>query len=190
MAKLNEFGLLASLLRYPEDNYLLDVERCREFFSIECANIGDPLQDFFEQIQPLTEEDIQVLYTSTFDLNPICSLEIGWHLFGENYERGEFLVKMRRELREHGVEELTELPDHLTHALEVLGRMEPQEASDFATLCIVPALEKMFRSIEGKSSPYELVLLAIGRLLTLRHPMPKSEMVMAQPAFHILNQEG
>lgn len=187
MAILNEFDLLASLLRYPTESYERDTDRCSELFDEECVPVVELLRDFFEQIRPLTVEAIEVLYTSTFDLNPICSLEVGWHLFGENYERGEFLVKMRGKLRKHGVDESTELPDHLAHALELLARMDQQEATDFATLCIVPALEKMRKAMENKSNPYELVLLAIERLLKLRYPMDESDMATAQPAFHILN---
>ena len=43
----------------------------------------------------MSVEDLQELYTRTFDWNPDTSLEIGWHLYGENYERGEFLVEVR-----------------------------------------------------------------------------------------------
>src|SRR6266568_3182701 len=56
----------------------------------------------------------QELYVQTFEFNPACTLELGWHLFGENYERGEFLVRMREQLRRHGIAESNELPDHLT----------------------------------------------------------------------------
>ncbi len=187
MANLNEFSLLASLLRYPTESYESDAKQCCESLSDECSSVVAPLRDFHDQIRPLAVEAIQVLYTSTFDLNPVCSLEVGWHLFGENYERGEFLVKMRKELREHAVEESTELPDHLTYALELLGRMESQDATDFGTLCIAPALEKMRKAVEGKSNPYELVLLSIERLLKLRYPDAESEMATAQPDFYILN---
>jgi nitrate reductase delta subunit len=190
MADMNEFGLLAALLRYPEDGYEQEAERCCRFFAANYPQMEDPISQFFEQTRTLTLEALQALYTATFDLNPLCSLEVGWHLFGENYERGEFLVKMREELRRHGIVESTELPDHLTHALELLGRMEPQEASSFATACLFPALDKMVAEMAGKSNPFENVLLSVERLLALRYPRPAPETRAPEPAFSILNQEG
>jgi nitrate reductase molybdenum cofactor assembly chaperone len=190
MADVNEFGLLAGLLRYPEDGYDQEAERCCRFLTANCPEMDAPLSAFREQTRSLSLEALQALYTAAFDLNPLCSLEVGWHLFGENYERGEFLVKMREELRRHGIVESTELPDHLTHALELLGRMEPREASIFATACLFPALDKMVAEMAGKSDPFENVLLAIERLLALQYPRPALETRAPEPAFSILNQEG
>ncbi len=109
-------------------------------------------------------ESLQELYTRTFDLNPECSLEAGWHLFGEEYERGSFLVKMREELRRHGIPESTELPDHLTHALRLAARMEPGEARAFSEF-ILPAVDKMLAGLAGKNNPYEDVLKAVRAAL-------------------------
>jgi nitrate reductase delta subunit len=190
MADANEFGLLAVLLRYPEDGYKREAEQCCGILIANTSQLGAQLSNFLEQTRSLSVESLQVLYTTTFDLNPLCSLEVGWHLFGENYERGEFLVKMREELRRHGIEESTELPDHLTHSLELLDRMEPEEASSFATACLFPALDKMVAEMKGKSNSFEHVLLAIERLLALRYPRPALETHAHEPAFLILNQEG
>lgn len=108
------------------------------------------------------EPAAQELYVQTFEFNPACTLELGWHLFGETYERGEFLVKMRGELRRHGVEETSELPDHLTHILRLIGRMEHGEAALLAGESVLPALEKI-RLPEG--SPYRPVFeTIIGKL--------------------------
>jgi nitrate reductase delta subunit len=190
MTDKNEFGLLAALLRYPEEGCEREAERYRDFFAVNCPQIEAPLSAFLEQTRSLSLEDLQALYTSTFDLNPLCSLEVGWHLFGENYERGEFLVKMREELRRLGIVESTELPDHLTLALELLGDMETEEAPSFAAACLYPALDKMSAEITGKSNPYESVFLAIEGLLALRHPRHASETLEPETTFPILNQEG
>jgi len=190
MTTVNEFGQLAHLLRYPADGYANEAACSFDVLANASPEIAAGLNDFLDQTRKLSLEDLQMLYTNTFDLDPVCSLEVGWHLFGENYERGEFLVRMRKELRRLGVKESTELPDHLSHALEALGRMEPQEAADFAAACLFPALDKMSAGIKGKSNPFEHVLLLAARLLELRYPRPEPEMVPAGPVFRILDSKG
>src|ERR1035437_11124036 len=39
-------------------------------------------------------------YTALFDLNPVCTLHAGYHLFGEDYKRGELLAGLAAELRD------------------------------------------------------------------------------------------
>jgi nitrate reductase delta subunit len=187
MTRENEFDLLAALLRYPQAGYLAGAEHCREALAETDREAAEVLGRFLDHISSLSLEELQALFTSTFDLDPVCSLEVGWHLFGENYERGEFLVKMRGQLRRLGVAESRELPDHLTHALAALGRMRPEEAADFATACLFPALDKMLAGAKGKSNPFENVLLAVTRVLEQRYPRPEPEAAPAEPAFRILD---
>jgi nitrate reductase delta subunit len=172
--------LLAELVKYPEAGYHEHVTECRRALAEAHPAVAPLLDDFARAIAPLSTEDLQELFTRTFDLNPVCSLEIGWHLFGENYDRGALLVKMRQELRRYGLAESAELPDHLTHALVLLGRMEPERAQEFATACVLPALEKMLAAFAGKAegkdsisaealtpnrTPYLNVMQAIERVL-------------------------
>jgi nitrate reductase delta subunit len=125
MKGANEFDLLASVVGYPGEQYVTKQVLCLEALAESDPEAAMPLGEFLDKTRGFSLEDLQELYAATFDLDPACSLEVGWHLFGENYERGEFLVKMRGELRRLGVAESTELPDHLTHALAALGHMEP-----------------------------------------------------------------
>ncbi|HOK46370.1 MAG TPA: molecular chaperone TorD family protein [Bryobacteraceae bacterium] len=113
------------------------------------------------------EPAMQELYIQTFEFNPACTLEIGWHLFGENYERGEFLVRMRGLLRQHGIAETTELPDHLTHVLQLIGRMEPGEAARLVGEAVLPALEKIRLPDDN---PYREVLDTVREKLTADFP--------------------
>ena len=190
MTRPNEFDLLASLVGYPGEHYLSNAVLCLEVLAESDPEAAVPLGEFLEQTRNFSLEELQERYAATFDLDPTCSLEVGWHLFGENYERGEFLVKMRGELRRFGVAESTELPDHLAHALAALGHMEPQEAADFATACLFPAVDKMRAGLKGKSNPFENVLQAAGHVLGHRYPRPDPETVPAEPAFRILNSGG
>lgn len=114
------------------------------------------------------EASAQELYVQTFEFNPACTLEIGWHLFGENYERGEFLVKMREELRRHGIAESTELPDHLTHLLPLIARMKHDGAAQLAGECLLPALAKIRAALNH--NPYGTVISQIQEKLEADFP--------------------
>ena len=110
---------------------------------------------------------MQELYVRTFEFNPAGTLEIGWHLFGENYERGEFLVRMRQELRRHGIAESTELPDHLAHLLPLVARMEREEAARLAGEYLLPALGKIQLA---QDNPYRPVIEDIRQKLEADFP--------------------
>ncbi len=148
---------LAALLEYPSSRFFDALDSHGDWPDEACAEVGT----FAAAVRGESVEALQELYTRTFDLNPVCSLEIGWHLFGEEYERGAFLVKMRQALRQYGVHESTELPDHLTHALRLAARMEPEETRAFLSRFLMPALEKMLAGFEGKENPYGSVLKAV-----------------------------
>ena len=111
---------------------------------------------------------VQELYVQTFEFNPACTLEIGWHLFGENYERGEFLVRMREQLRRHAIAESSELPDHLTHLLLLVDSMDHDEAAQLAGEFILPALAKIRSAIHD--NVYESVIAGIAERLEADFP--------------------
>ncbi len=180
----NSCDHLARLLSYPREDYQEAVQHCRQALSRELPEAASFLAKFAEAVQDKSAEELEELYTQTFDLNPACCLELGWHLYGENYERGELLVKVRSKLRRHGIAESTELPDHLTHVLPLLGRMDREEAGQFAASYLLPALEKMLASLAGKNNPFENVLKAVERLVSTQasvktQPAPRQAEVPA-----------
>jgi nitrate reductase assembly molybdenum cofactor insertion protein NarJ len=143
---------------------------------------------FAAQIRDLSTEALQEMFIRTFDMNPDRSLEVGWHLFGENYDRGTFLVKMRQQLRRFSIAESGELPDHITHVLAVLGRMPAGEAEEFAVACVFPALEKMCAGFDDKKevSPFKNVLDALAGLLRGWYGDLLLETAGAAPALRVL----
>lgn len=168
------YNALVALLTYPEADYPQRIEASVQVAPQECRG---QLETFAAQMRGLRTDQLQELFTQTLDLNPVCSLELGWHLFGENYERGLLMVRMREELRRYGLEESTELPDHLTHVLRLVERMEHEAAADFVAACVLPALEKMLQAMRGKENPFENVLLAVRSLLHSQFP----EIPLASP---------
>jgi nitrate reductase delta subunit len=159
------YDALAGLLVYPDAGYCQRLAACRQALAAWHPDAKLLLDRFAERVAALSAEELEELYTHTFDLNPVCSLEVGWHLFGENYSRGEFLVRMRQELRRSALPESAELPDHLTHVLAAVARMESRQADRFTVTHLLPALQKMLKGLAGKDSPYENVLEAIRCVL-------------------------
>lgn len=172
--KPQAYECMAAVLTYPGPDYRAALEALREQLPAECLVYAAPCVAAIGALSPTAQQE---LFTQTFDLNPLCSLELGWHLFGENYERGLLLVRLRRELRAATIPEYGELPDHLTYALRLLPRMEHDQAEDLVAAIILPALVRMIQALRGKNNPYEQLLQSLAVLFRLDFP----EIPLPQP---------
>lgn len=172
------YEALAMLLTYPVDARSMETgvlafrDRLPDAAAAELALLA-------EEIGPMALHERQELFIQTFDLNPVCSLEMGWHLFGENYDRGLLLVKMRQLLRRHEIVESAELPDHLTNGLRLLARMEREDGAYLAEAIVLPALTKMLDAIREKTNPYEHLLRAATTAVRADFPEIPAEPIEA-----------
>lgn len=156
---------LGDLLFYPKAGYRWRLAECRQLLAGAVPQAVRCLERFEEETGELSNDQFEELYVRCFDHSPAHALEIGWHLFGEDYHRGALLVRLRQELRRHRIAESAELPDHLAHVLVLLGRMESAEAEGFAQACVVPALRKLLDGLEKSGSPYLNLLAAVSAVL-------------------------
>jgi len=160
---------IAALLRYPT----LDTPGLSAALADAAMQTGHPCQAFLEAFalvaRSSSPQELEEIYTRSFDLNPDCALEIGWHLFGETYKRGQFLAMMRHHLREQGVDPGANLPDYLPALLDLTMKLESQDAMDLVDDCILPAMEKIQHAL--KDSAYVHVLQALFLIFTA-HRMP------------------
>jgi len=154
---------LAYLLSYPDGRTLQHLGSLAEHVR-DHPLAAEKLQPFRRFVEHSSSTELEELFTRTFDMNPSCCLEIGWHLYGEDYERGRFLVRMRRALRQRGIPESIELPDHMSHCLLLLAHLSGEEAKDFAQRYLQPALGKILQSFD-QTNPYEFVLRLLQSLL-------------------------
>jgi nitrate reductase molybdenum cofactor assembly chaperone NarJ/NarW len=106
----------------------------------------------------------QEQYVDAFDLDPACSLDMGWHLFGDALERGAFLSMLREDLARAGVPEGGELPDHLPTLLRLIARSDAAAASRLAAI-VAPAVARVRARLQARANPYEQVIGEVGRLL-------------------------
>lgn len=186
MRNENIFEGLAALFRYPDEQIHMHAEECLRLMDGDPSEAAVQLREFCKAAECLTAEDLQELFTRTFDLNPLCTLEIGWQLYGEGYQRGEFLVKMRQQLREHDVRETGELPDHLSHALALLGKLDPEDASEFAARYVLPAIDKMRGAWQENRNAYAALLVSAFALLKSRYPYDPERTPARVPELHVL----
>ena len=159
---------IAEVLLYPKSDYVEKVVCFRDIALSEAPSSVEAIESFMASVDGKPLNELEEAYIRTFDLNPLCSLDTGWQLFGEEYNRGLYMVKIREEMRRLGLPETTELPDHLTNTLRVLGRMTNDEAISFSVSCLIPATRKILGAIK-QEDPYRPLVEGVSKLLDLRY---------------------
>ncbi len=142
---------LAGLLCYPVKGLTEPVAQAVASLAVACPPASERLREFAEFVAVTPQHDLEELFTRTFANVADRALEIGWHLHGETYDRGAFLVVMRGRLRDLGITENSELPDHLSHGLIVL-------------------IACLLAGISTSAAPYSLT-----ELLTGSHSQPQAK---------------
>lgn len=155
---MTQLDRLASLFTYPDDGY---AERAGE--SARLLRSAS-LRAFADAVADMPVANLQEQFVETFDLDPGCAPDLGWHLFGERYERGEWLAGLRADLRRVGLQPSTELPDHLTNVLRLLAHDEPARAQELAQF-VAPAFETLHAGLERRESPFRHALTAVREIV-------------------------
>ena len=106
-------------------------------------------------------------YTALFDVNPVCTLHVGYHVFGDTYPRGEFLAALCAELRNAGVPTNGDLPDFLPTLLRLLDRLaEPEDRRSLRQIALLPAVRRMAEALAASKDPWSGILRALPEVLT------------------------
>ena len=168
------YEILASVLSYPTAKIAEQARQIYDQSLSTSASQKSVIAPFSDYVVESRQEEIEELFTRTFDMNPTCCLEIGWHKFGEDYQRGEFMVNMRNALEEEGMPESTELPDHISHCLLLLARLETPDEFAFSQDFLQPAIEKILDGLE-EDNPYASVILFLKGTLELAYGPAKRE---------------
>ena len=159
------FDLFSRLLCYPDNHTPQAAELLFVVLQDELPAAASDLSQFGQFLETNDGRQLEEAFTGTFDVNPTCALEVGWHLFGEEYARGMFLVRMREELRRYGKVESQELPDHICHVLAVVAAMPDDKATSFVRACVQPAVAIMNEGLANKTTPYRHVIDSLLKVL-------------------------
>lgn len=158
----NTYDELADLLEYPNSVWDSKMSTGADNYT---------LIEFRSGIATLTLSELQELYTRTFDLNPVCALEVGYHLFGENYKRGEFLAHLRETEAPFDLGQEHQLPDYLPVLLRLLAKLDDKDLrASLISECLIPALEKMLKPLSEGENPYRHLIAAVNAVLRSEVP--------------------
>jgi len=178
---MKAYESLAAVMGYPQADISGKVTACLNLLRDQYREANSRLESFEKYIISTELDSLRELYTVTFDLNPVCTLDVGYHVFGESYKRGAFLAGLQRSLREHGLEAGAELPDHLTVVLKLLARIESgEDRSALVELILVPALARMKKAFEGGDNPYAEVIRAVDLVIRQEHAIEEPEATVTQ----------
>jgi nitrate reductase molybdenum cofactor assembly chaperone NarJ/NarW len=165
----------AALLDYPDDTMLDRVDLCRDLLEASSAlrpptpDVVEALQQFREDAARIGTGRLQESYTSAFDLDGACALDVGHHLFGQDLRRSLFLSRLAGIYREAGFTAPPgEAPDHLSTMLRFVDSAGgADECSDLLADAILPATSLIASGLERRpdAQPYARLVRALVSVL-------------------------
>jgi len=161
MENRNHYHQLAGLLEYPDVDYPEKVAQIRQILDGKYVDATAEIDQFIKRLPADDVLTMQELFTRSFDVQAIATLDIGYVLFGDDYKRGELLANLNHEHRKVENDCGTELADHLPNILRLMSILKDDElVRDLAYAIIAPALLEMIgefatERLEKKNKSYE-----------------------------------
>jgi nitrate reductase delta subunit len=150
--------LFAGVLDYPTVELAEKVRQC-EALVASLVPEAVPLVRAFRTFAERTPLGLlEEIYTGIFDLNPMCCPYVGYHLFGDHYQRSAFLVALQERYRVQGFAvSQAEVADRLSVVLRFVAESKNEDESrELIDEGLLPALERMTKRAEaGKEDPAE-----------------------------------
>ncbi|MCH9028389.1 MAG: hypothetical protein IH819_01995 [Bacteroidetes bacterium] len=149
---INHYEKLAQLFQYPKANYKEKVEVAETVLSELYPETLSTFKEFSDFVSNSSLDEITEIFTRTFDVQAITTLDVGYVLFGDDYKRGELLVNLNREHREAANECTDELADNFSNLLSLLPKMQNQDIRDeLIQMIIMPGLTKIINEFDTKN---------------------------------------
>ncbi len=149
---INHYETLARLFQYPKTGYKEKVKEAETVLSERYPETLTTFKQFFDFVSNSSNDEITEIFTRTFDVQAITTLDVGYVLFGDDYKRGELLVNLNREHREANNICNDELADNLFNLLSLLPKMQNHDIRDeLVEIIIMPGLTKIINEFETKN---------------------------------------
>jgi nitrate reductase assembly molybdenum cofactor insertion protein NarJ len=149
---INHYEKLAQLFQYPRVDYKEIIEEVDSVLSEYYPETLTTFKQFSDFVSNYSHNEITEIFTRTFDVQAITTLDVGYVLFGDDYKRGELLVNLNREHREAANECTDELADNLSNLLSLLPKMQNHDIRDeLVEIIIIPSLLKIINEFDTKN---------------------------------------
>lgn len=149
MLRTTTYDALAAVFAHPGPSYLTDLTRAIDAVEHEHPKAAEQLRELERHLPKGDPLKLEELFTRTFDVQPITSLDVGYTLFGEDYKRGALLANLSREHTMAKNDCGAELADNLTNVLRLLPRMvDPAIRDEFVHVLLGRAVQEMIREFE------------------------------------------
>lgn len=146
---LAHYDVLAELFVFPGASFEAMLDKAIALHGDAYPRALRELVRFSQLIPAGDPVGLREIYTRTFDVQAITSLDIGYTLFGEDYKRGALLANLSGEHRRAENYCGTELADHLPNVLRLLPKMRDEALRlEFVQVLLGPALQEMIREFE------------------------------------------
>ncbi len=149
---INHYEKLAQLFQYPKTDYKEKVKEAETVLSELYSETLTTFKQFSDFVSTSSHDEITEIFTRTFDVQAITTLDVGYVLFGDDYKRGELLVNLNREHREAANECNDELADNLSNLLSLLPKMQNYNVrNELVEIIIMPGLTKIINEFDTKN---------------------------------------
>lgn len=138
------YELLADLFVYPRKDFSDQVEKVQSILESDFKEAADILEPFASFVRQSSLHTLEELFTRSFEVQAVTTLDLGYLLFGDDYKRAELLVNLNREHREANNNCGIELPDHLPNVLRLIPKLTDMHLrKELVNMLIAPALLKI-----------------------------------------------
>ncbi len=163
---MKKYVLIARLFNYPTNNLKDKLTACENEIVDKYPENKGVLASFKKHLESKNIGELQEYYSKTFDVNPLCCMDIGYVIFGEDYKRGEFLVNMQNEQKNAEQHLETELADYLPNVLKLFYYHKNKEFVDELAYCItIPALNEIINKFRSPDNIYRKLLVMLYKIL-------------------------
>lgn len=167
----NLYTCLGQALRFPHKDIMPHINE-----SIKIMELGHypdeilkELGSFKKDVERLSLDELQELYSYTFEFTSETTLDMGWYSH-EGFKRAANLLTIKSMFRDQGFpfDEVArgELPDNLAVILLFLGHLKNEELKiNFVKTYIIVAMEKLNRNFQTKRNAYRHLINTVYRIL-------------------------